>query len=90
VQETLRQRDGTTIDELIIQHIQRLIEKAEGIFSEITKMTKKGLIDYSEDTGLAKVSWRKWIRSHSKIEKFSTSLCEVRRELAAALTILTA
>lgn len=90
MQETLRQRNETTVDELMIQHIQRLTEKAEGIFSQITTMTENSLIKYFEDAKLAKVSWRRWIQSHSKIDKLSTSLCDVRRDLAAALTILTA
>lgn len=91
VQETLRQRDVSTLtpENTIVPHVQRLIVKSEGIFMEITTIAENCFIKYSEDTGHAKISWRRWIRNHSKIERLSASLCDARRDLATALVLLT-
>lgn len=78
------------MDESIKQHLGRLFEKTSWILSEITAVTEAGLLKYSEDTGVLKVSWRRWLMSRSKIEKLSTALCDVRRDIYAAVTLLTA
>lgn len=76
----------------MINYMQRLINKSGDVLFEIRKTTEGGLIKKSDEKSKErmKISWRVWLKKNKDIEKWSTTLRNVRMDIASACTILTA
>jgi len=92
VQETIRQLGAHSFQQEApaLQYVQGLTEQTFGIVIEINVILGSGLIKYSNGTQTPEFSRRGWLRNRGRVEQLSQSLRDVRRDLAAALTLLTA
>lgn len=91
-QETASQLGEQKLDLDLVQHLQGLIEKSQGIFTKINLLA----INIDQPSGYnspdqSKVSgWRLWLRKHKDFDKLSTNLRSLRIDIATACTVITA
>lgn len=90
VQATTRQLQS--LDNDMVDHLQKLISKSYDVSFEIEILTESDLIQKSKEKCRVrpKVSLKTWLKKHGDIDKFSTRLRELGMEIAEVCTILTA
>lgn len=95
VNETLRKlRETSAIEESLEleRSIQRLVETAITHLDEMNVILESSFIRNLDSTksDQAKISWGKWLRKNGQLQRLSATLRDIRRDISAALTIVTA
>lgn len=90
VQQTATESALEPLNPSIVMHIQDLLGRALVSLEQISNIIDAGLIKHDEKEQRSKLSWRMWIRNRTNLEQQTANLRQVRKELAEALTILTA